>query len=209
MNRLVKAYKIVILFVVLAIILAIYAVALYDLQIVSSDQYINTAIDTTVVNYTINASRGDLLDRNGVLLVSSRPSYNIIISRSELLNDDDPNAVLMGLITDAENAGVKYNDTFPLTSSAPFSYPADMTSTQSSRLENYFEYFGLDPDISASDFFVWIKNHYGMDYTTSITDARKIIGIRYELETRVIMNLPDYTFADDVSTSFIAEIMQK
>ena len=142
MNRLVKAYKIVSIFVVLAIIIGIYAVALYDLQIVSSDQYTVKALDTTSVNYTINASRGDILDRNGVLLVSSRPSYNVIISRSELLNSEDPNAVLFGIISDAEAYGVEYNDEFPLTSTAPFSYRAGMTSTQKARYQKYLEYFG-------------------------------------------------------------------
>lgn len=209
MNRLVKAYKIVAVFVVLAIILGIYAVALYDIQIVSSDKYTTSAVDTTSVNYTINASRGDVLDRNGVLLVSSRPAYNIIISRSELLNTDDPNAVLFGIISSAEEFDVNYNDEFPLTITAPFSYPAQMTSTQRTRHEKYLEFFDLDPNISAADFFVWMKNHYGLDYTTSITDARKIMGVRYALELRVIMNIPEYVFANDVSAEFIADLMQK
>lgn len=209
MNRFVRPYKIILIFLVLAAALTVYTVALYDLQIVKSEDYRNQSTSNNSTNYQVAASRGDILDRNGVVLVSSRAAYNITINRNELLASDDPNAVVFDIIEAANAAGVKYNDTFPLTSSAPFDYPAEMTETQRSRLDKYFEFFELDADISASDLFLWMKKHYGLDYTMSITDARRIMGVRYELEARVIMNIPDYIFAEDVSVDFIAALMEK
>ncbi|MBR7082284.1 MAG: hypothetical protein IKI49_06265 [Oscillospiraceae bacterium] len=130
MNRFVRPYKIILIFLVLAAALTVYTVALYDLQIVKSEDYRNQSTSNNSTNYQVAASRGDILDRNGVVLVSSRAAYNITINRNELLAADDPNAVVFDIIEAANAAGVKYNDTFPLTSSAPFDYPAEMTDTQ-------------------------------------------------------------------------------
>ena len=99
---------------------------------------------------------------------------------------------------------VRYTDTFPVTKTAPFEYLKDMTDTQKSYLSQYLEYFGLEEDISASDLFVWLKDHYGVDYSIPIEDARIIIGLRYELEIRVVIGMDEYVFAENVSPDFVS-----
>jgi penicillin-binding protein 2 len=86
-----------------------------------------------------------------------------------------------------------------------------MTPEQRLQLNRYIEYFSdLDPDISASDLLAWMRGHYGIDFMTSITEARVIIGVRYEIEMRAVMtNLPPYAFAKDVSTEFISIIEER
>lgn len=209
MNKLVRPYKVVCIFIVLAMVLSIYAVALYDLQIVNSKGYGKETANTTTSRRYVAAARGDILDRNGILLVSSKPQYNIVIDRSELLDAEDPNGVIFGLIELAKEYDLEHNDSFPITFAAPFNYVSDISETQQSRLDTYLDYFGLDADISASDLFVWLKKHYSLDYTTNISDARLIMGIRYELECRVIMNISEYVFAEDADVGMLAEIMEK
>ncbi|MDR0839056.1 MAG: hypothetical protein LBN99_05380 [Oscillospiraceae bacterium] len=214
MNKLFRPARLVLLLVLFVGVLSIYAVALYKLQIYDVAQQNSLTeqlpLVTTTRTDTIRAGRGDILDRNGVLLVSSRPSYDVVLSRSALLAADGTNSIIRDLIYMSAESGVAYNDTFPITAGAPFEYAYDMTATQRTRLDKYLDFFDeLDADATADDLIVWMKKHYGIPYTLGITDARLIIGVRYELETRVIMNLAPYVFAEDIPAELISRIAER
>lgn len=209
MKKFFQPARLVILFILLALLLSVYGSTLYDLQIVKGAEYLEASKSNVVTEHTVTASRGDILDRNGSVLISSVPVYNITVTRLQLLTTEDPNGTLLGLINAAEKAGVEYNDSFPVTKTPTFSYIDDMSDSQRSTLDFYLEYFSLDKNISTSDLIVWMKDHYGIDYTTDLPDARKVIGIRYELELRVINNMSDYIFAEDVDTDFISVIEEQ
>ena len=194
--------RIAVVMVILAVVLMIYASAMYDVQVISRvDDGGSNALTTTYS--TVTASRGKLLDRNGVELVTSRARYSVTINRSAILAEDNPNDIIYGLIRAAINTNTKYTDNFPVTVSGPFSWRANLTERERNRLKSYLEYFGLDENISASDFIVWLRDHYKIDSFTGINDARAIIGVRWELELRVIISMADYVFADNVGMDFI------
>ena len=111
-------------------------------------------ISTYSMTETISSSRGDILDRNGTLLVTSRMTYNIGLSRSALLEHDNINDILLDLARTAQANDVSYTDTFPVTTASPFSWITEMSSTQRNVLNAYFSYFDLPEDISATDFIV-------------------------------------------------------
>lgn len=204
MKKLVRTGRIAALFLIVGVVLFIYITKMYQLQVIEGGSPVITAIDTITTTETIPAARGDILDRNGTVLVSSEPSYDIKLSRSILIEREDSNEILLALTAAAEEKNVSYTDTFPITKTAPFEYLNDMTDTQKSYLSQYLEYFGLEEDISASDLFVWLKDHYGIDYSIPIEDARTIIGLRYELEIRVVIGMDEYVFAEDVSPDFVS-----
>jgi len=105
---------------------------------------------------------------------------------------------------------IVYADTFPVTHGAPFEYLRDMSNVQRSRLDAYLEYHDLDPDISVSNLLAWLRNHYKIDYTVGILDARLIIGVRYELEIRAIVGtISPYVFATDVGTGFVSYLEER
>ncbi|MBQ8830382.1 MAG: hypothetical protein IJ017_02140 [Oscillospiraceae bacterium] len=208
MRKLVRTGRIAALFLLFAVVILIYVAKLYQLQIRDGGTG-EDIISTYTVNEIIPSGRGDILDRNGKLLVSGESSYYITLSRSALIEREDINDILLELAYTAAEYGVSYNDTFPVTLGAPFSYIADPTNQQSYVLGKYFEFFDLDPEISASDFIIWLKDHYKIDYTMSISDARVVIGLRYEMETRVIVNIDEYVFTNNATTDFISVLEER
>jgi len=204
--------RVVLIFILMIILLATYVSKLFEIQVYETqaaevENYPRRIIRRDV---TLPSARGNIYDRNGILLASGRPSYNIMINRTALLRDPDRNTVIQDLVYTALGEEVSYNDTFPVTRGAPFEYSTDMTDNQSRRLEIYFEYFNLDPELSASDLLVWMRDHYRIDFTIGILEARLIIGVRYELEIRAIIgSLPAYIFAGDVSSDFITLIEER
>ena len=209
-----KATRIVVLVAMFAVVLIVYAATLYKMQIYAPSRAAATAEERPLVETrrveTIRAGRGDILDRYGNKLVSSRPSYDVVLTRRPILDAENTNEIISELVHMVIDSGVAYNDAFPVNTGAPFEYRYDMTSQQRSRLNTYFEYFRLDPDISADDLIVWLKSHYGIPFTTGIAEARLIIGVRYELEIRAIVtNMSPYVFAEDVTAETVAQIAER
>ena len=66
------------------VLLALLGARLYYLQIVRGEYYTDRAESQRVRFIPIPAPRGAILDRNGKLLVDSRPTYNIVLSNEPL-----------------------------------------------------------------------------------------------------------------------------
>ena len=208
MKKMFRPGRLLVLFLLLFAIVMVFFIKMYRLQLVEHGDS-DELISTYSVTETISSSRGDILDRNGTLLVTSRMTYNIGLSRSALLEHNNINEILLDLARTAQANDVAFTDTFPVTTASPFSWITELSSTQKNVLSAYFSYFDLPEDISATDFIVWLRDHYGIDYTFSTTDARTVIGLRYEMETRVIYAMEDYVFARDVSTDFISILRER
>ncbi|NJM51958.1 MAG: hypothetical protein HC846_00400 [Blastocatellia bacterium] len=70
------------------ILLTILGIRLYHLQIVKGDYYEEKARNQQIRRIPIPAPRGTIFDRNGQILVDSRPTYNIVIANETLKNID-------------------------------------------------------------------------------------------------------------------------
>lgn len=66
------------------VLLTLLGVRLYYLQIVRGDYYSDRAESQRVRFIPIPAPRGAILDRNGKLLVDSRPTYNVVLSNEPI-----------------------------------------------------------------------------------------------------------------------------
>ncbi|HYP49945.1 MAG TPA: penicillin-binding protein 2, partial [Pyrinomonadaceae bacterium] len=66
------------------ILLAILGARLYYLQLVKGEYYAEKAEYQRVRYIPIPAPRGAILDRNGTLLVDSRPTYNVVLSHEPI-----------------------------------------------------------------------------------------------------------------------------
>jgi penicillin-binding protein 2 len=74
--------------VVVFALLTVLGVRLYYLQIANGAYYAERAENQRVRLLPIPAQRGTIFDRNGHVLVDSRPIYNVILSREELKGQD-------------------------------------------------------------------------------------------------------------------------
>ena len=78
--------------IVAFVLLTLLGVRLYYLQIVQGDYWSGRAENQRVRLIPIPAPRGAILDRNGKILVDSRPTYNVVLSNEPLKQIDDISA---------------------------------------------------------------------------------------------------------------------
>ena len=76
--------RIAVIHAIAFVLLALLGVRLYYLQIVSGDYYAERAENQRIRLIPIPAPRGAIFDRNGKILVDSRPTFNVVISNEPL-----------------------------------------------------------------------------------------------------------------------------
>src|SRR5918911_5334656 len=77
-----------ILQVLIVLLLSVLAVRLYVLQMMNGAYYAERAENQRIRLLPIPAPRGVIFDRNGKLIVDSRPIYNVILSREDMKGKD-------------------------------------------------------------------------------------------------------------------------
>ena len=202
--------RVQILVAIFGLIIAFFAFKLYDLQIIETGG--NTDNTTTFTTKTrVKAARGDILDRNGNLLVSNRASYDLVINHFVLITASGTSDHLYRLVKRCEEAGVTYEDSFPISRSRPFTYTLDeMNSTRQGYFQRYLSYLGgLDSDITAPVLVDLLRQRYELPAQWTDEEARAVLGLWYELDLRrCVDTLSNYVFKADVNDEDLAAIAE-
>ena len=108
--------------ILLALLLIGFVMVLYNLQIVKGDEYRAASTVKIANTVTVEAARGELLDRYGRSLVGNRATYEITLNSSLMGAEAERNANLMELITICRENDLEWTDTLPISKDAPFTY---------------------------------------------------------------------------------------
>lgn len=212
MNRLVKPTRLVLIALLTAALLVVYAAALYKLQILQGEEYYNKSQNSKISYEIVRAKRGNILDRYGRLLVSSRSCNNLILNTDELFNEDkvpDPNAALLYLVRLVQETGNRYNDELPITMDSPFVYDEHMTDQDRTRLEQFLDDKKWDKSMTAVELMAKFRERYGIDNSYNSEEMRIIAGIRYALNMHFVVKTSDYIFVEDASMELITKIREQ
>ena len=188
--------------------LGVYFVALYKLQIIGGREYYAVGETETKEDITIAAARGNILDRYGRLLVSNSLCNNLSINVTELFSQDDPNAVILELCSAVERFGDTYTDTLPITKAPPFEF-TEMDTLQKSMLDAWLKANDMPLDSSAVEILAAMRTRYSVGSEYNAEDARRIVGVRYEINDRFNINTTPYVFAEDVSMPLLTYLMEQ
>ncbi|MBQ8769323.1 MAG: hypothetical protein IJZ15_06745 [Oscillospiraceae bacterium] len=203
--------RIGIILLVFCLILGFFSFKLYDMQIIETGgKTDNTKIFVTETR--VKAARGNILDRNGNVLVANRASYDLVLNHYIICSAADTNDRLLELVQMCREMNIEYIDHFPVTKELPFEYTL---SDYNSTWQGYFQAYlpkksgGLDSDITAPLLIRKLRTSYNIPEDWSDEDARAVIGIRYELDLRQgITNLPNYIFLEDASSQELYALLE-
>ena len=214
---------------VLFLILLLFVWVLYDLQYVHGADYLAQSRRKIAKTETVEASRGDILDRYGRVLVTNRESYNVSLDTSFM---EDVNGTLGRLLDICRAEEVTWADTLPISEEAPFVFTFDTASSGAvsnlyALAESIKKTAGL-PDRAEADairaaaqagesysspsaaaFLEALAEYYQIDPLLPDSELRALVGVRYELSLRsreITYNA--YTFAQDVELPFIVKVKE-
>ena len=210
MYKLVKPGRVAALLIIFLLVLAVFLVELYKLQIIEGEQYYNRSNELIKETKTVTAARGNILDRYGRILVSNKEAYNIKIDITKLFASEDPNSVILDLVEMVRGYGDDYTDDLPISMEPPFEYDPNMTEIQRTMLKAYFKDKGdaLPADPTAVELMAYMRTRYEIDNSYSAEEMRLIAGVRYSINVRYAINTADYVFVQDASMGLISSIME-
>jgi len=199
----------VMLLVFFALILCFFSFRLFKLQIIDETTS-NTGNTTTFVTQTrVKAARGDILDRNGNILIGNRASYDLVFNHYVITSSDDTNGSLYKLIHKCRELGIEYIDHLPVTRERPFVYTTDQfTAAWQGYFHSYMVDRGMDSDITAPLLIQTLRERYKVPAEWSDEDARAVVGLRYEFDLRGVVNLANYIFLEDVSDEHLSALLE-
>jgi len=182
----------------------ILIIQLFNLQIVQGESYRLKAQNRVLRQVTVNAPRGEILDRHGDILATNRDGYNVLLYKQDLTTEER-NDFILRLVNLLINREVIYRDTFPiLVEENNLSFTFDDESEEKKWKKRY----KFDEKSTPEE----ILNKYSEKYKLenySIEDSRKIIGIRYELDRVGYSAFKPYEVATDVSKEVVAELEER
>ncbi len=191
------------------IVTALFSGFLYKIQIIDTGG--KTDNSTTFTTYTrVKAARGDILDKNGNVLVSNRASYDLAINHYVLLSANGTTDYLYQLAKRCQEQGIEYNEHFPVSKERPFTYTLN---EYNSAYQNYFQTFleyleGLDSDITAPVLIEKLRLRYNLPTQWTDEEARQVLGLYYELTLRNCTSLPNYVLLTDATDEELSAVVE-
>lgn len=242
--------------VALVVFVGLIALRLADLQLVNGAAYRQQAQRTIVRTYSQPAARGEILDRYGRPLISNALGFSITFDYFAW-DEETQNETILRLCEIAEEAGLEYHDSLPVSAAAPFSYTfSSLEDEEAKKIKTFFEdnrerwsvkiqrpktpsqkEWRKEQDLktqcvtgvamaanaaspkaivrtleetSAGELMDLLREKYKIDETYNSAQARRIAGVRYEMEQQEFSaaNNP-YTFASQADVDTVALVKER
>ncbi len=195
---------------IFAVILGIFALTLYDMQMIQTGGNIDNS-STFTTRTRVKAARGNILDRNGKVLVSNRATFDLVLNHYVLISAEGTNEYLYQLVKRCEELGIEYAEHFPVSKERPFVYTLeDYNSSSQNNFQKYIAFMGkIDSDITAPLLIETLRTRYKIPASWTDSEARQVIGLRYELDLRrCVYNLSNFVVLSDASDEAQAAILE-
>ena len=176
-------------------------VQLFNLQILNGEEYREYSNTRLSRESTLEATRGKILDRNGNILATNKTGFSIELYKTKI-DENTLNKSILNLINVLEEHNQAYVDSFPIKID-PFEFTiADET------LAKWKATYKLTEEATAEDCFNYFKKKYKIT-NEDVSEARKIIAIRYEITTKGYSNTKSLNIAQNISSEVVSILSER
>lgn len=188
-------------------VLALFCLAsisrLVNLQVVKGDYYYQQSQQRLLKTSTARAPRGEIMDRKGKVLVGNETGFSVQIHYVKDMKAAEKNAMLMKLYKMVSQDEISLRDSFPVSEYKPYTFTID-----GEQLDIWKAGFDIDKNQSADKVIDFFAKRYEIEGYGEY-ETRKLIGIRYEMESVGFSGNVAYTFAEDVSDITVTKIKEQ
>ena len=167
-------------------------VQLFNLQIVNGKEYRETSNTRLSRETVVKAARGSIKDRTGNLLVTTKMGFNVDLYKTKI-DTATLNKTILNTIRILESNKDKYINNLPIKVN-PFEFEnRDEEIQKKWKKEN-----DIDENATAEECFYSLKKEYKIEQE-DISEAYKIMVVRYEIARNGYSSIRPVTIAKDVS----------
>ena len=208
-----RGVRVFILLTVVILVICSFTLRLMRYQITDGASYRTVANKTSVESIPIIAPRGEILDRNGVVLATNTVGYSVILERAAFpsAKSGKENDTILELTDILTKNNEQWADTLPISRTTPYTFNAGSDAD----VKDLKAYCITKPklkdgapftaDIAMSD----LKKIYNIPGGYSQEQLRTIIGVRYEMILREFSPSTVFTFSKNVSLDAINQMSER
>lgn len=198
--------RIIVCAVMVVLIFLGFSIRLFDWQIIKGAQYKAISAQSTSYIEQSDATRGEILDVNGKELVVNETSYNIVINKI-YVKENETNNVITTLLSLSSTCDIKWIDALPIkinngtpefekNSDAELEYIKGESMLNDSSLS------------SAQQILDALSNRYDVQ-TQDINLKRDIVSVRYNMEKSGYSYSEVYVYAENVTQDAVAVVSEQ
>ena len=184
----------------------LFTARLVDWQIVHGSEYRELAKRSTSYTVQTDATRGEILDKNGDGIVVNTTHYKIVIDKL-YANEETLDTNLLALISLMTLTGDKWEDTLPIELSGnTLSYKKGAEDEIATLLSE--DYLNLDENTTVQDCYKKLLGRYKIDENLSLTEQRNLVSVHYNMELTGYSSSNPYVFAKDIKRSTVSAVSE-
>ena len=201
--------RVVICIIITLVIFSGFMCKLFVWQIVEGREYAKLADTSTAYTVTTDATRGEILDCNGVGLAVNRTGYQIVLDKL-YIDPEKLDQTILSLIGLMEKRDEKWIDNLPIkiNSNGEFKFKKNMRSEIKTLKSK--DYLDLKASDNAKTCIKLLIERYDID-TKKIKnkeDLRNLLSVRYNMQRMWYSNTNPYIFAKGISPDMLAIVSE-
>ena len=189
-----------VLMVIVYIIGIILLIRLFNLQIVHGAEYRDTSNTRLSRESTLEATRGDILDRSGNVLATTKTTFNISLYKTKS-DDESLNKCILNITNLLGQNKAEYPDNFPINNDKKYTIKGD-------DLKKWLKNYRLSENTKEEEAINYFMKKYKIT-NNDWQEIRRIIAIRYEITTKGYSSTKSLEIAKNVSREVVAQISEK
>lgn len=189
------------MYIVVIVISVIFIATLFNLQIVNGENYREQSEKRMLRTKNITAPRGEIYDRNGVILATNKLSYDVELYKVRVSTKEQNDGILRLVEILNENSDKVYS-TFPVNDDLNgFNFENDEEEQKWKKEMKLGSTLTFDQVIDK-----YIEKYELQDYSDNRLNQIKMIEIKYEANLNGYSLFNSATIAKDISQKSVAKI---
>ena len=199
--------RIIVCGALVVLIFLLFTIRLFNWQIVNGDKYKGISAQADEYIEISEATRGEILDVNGKELVVNQTSYNVVINKI-YIKDNETNAIISALLDLAYVSDMKWTDNLPI-------IITDTGATFEENSGSELEYIKGEsmlnkPELTTADEVLSaLSERYDVTDIEDVYRRRNIVSVRYNMEKTGYSYSDVYVFAENVSEQAVAIVSER
>lgn len=183
------------------VISIVFIITLFNLQIINGEEYREQSEKRMLRTKTVTAPRGEIYDRNGVILATNKLSYDIRLYKVRVDTKQQNDGILRLIEILNENSDKVYS-TFPVNDTLDgFNFENEEEE------KKWKKEFKLDENLNFDEVIdKYIEKYELQDYSENRQNQIKMIQIKYEANLNGYSLFNSATIAKDISQNSVAKL---
>ena len=178
-------------------------VRLLQTQLVDGEMYLGLTKSTKVAEQEVDAARGQIVDRDGIVLNTNKTIFNVNFQNS-MLERGTENEIIYRVLTVLQKNGEEWNETLPITKTEPYKF-LDGKDNAIAKLKSTL---GIANYATVDNCIYQLYDTYDVSDKYNEEMRRAIAGVRYEMTIKDFSDEYQFVLASGISEDTVTELKE-